>query len=125
MSDLNIIIWLCQRPCVQRDGMRTYVCVPSRFSYHIHYVNLDLRCHFLIDGYVIFLSLHRTISYLRTMSAYGLCISVSSSVVFMLYPVIYLPVPTLDLSLPHSVSTLDYIYFLFDITLNISNMLLG
>ena len=46
--------------------------VPSRLSYHVHYVNSDLRCHFIMDGYGIFTYLRRTISYPRNISAYEL-----------------------------------------------------
>ena len=60
--------------------------------YHIHYINADVCRHFLIDSYGIFLSLRRTISYPRTLSAYNIFLSIS-------YP---------------SVSTLDYIPYLFD-----------
>ena len=40
------------------------------FLYHIYYVNLDAHCHFFIDGFEIFLSLHHTISYLSNIFAY-------------------------------------------------------
>ena len=91
----------------------TSMHAPSRFLYHIHYVNLDLRHHFLIDGYDIFLYLHRTISYPQTMSAYDLYISVSPSFVSTLDHVLSPIVSMLYSILPPSVSTLDYIYSFF------------
>ena len=84
--------------------------------YPIHYVNSDLLCHFLIDGYVIFLSFHCTIPYTWTMYAYDLCVHFSFSCVLMLYPVLSPPISNLDLILPTSVSTLDLVSSLLDIT---------
>ena len=77
----------------------------------------DLSHHFLIDGYGIFPSLHHTISYTRTISAYNLCISVSFSFISTLHPVLYPPVSTLDSILPPSISMVYYIFPLFELTL--------
>ena len=77
------------------------------FSYHIHYVNSYLRCHFFIDGYGFFPSLHRTISYQWTMYAYNLCIKLYFSFVSTIYPFLTPTVSTLVLILPYSISTLD------------------
>ena len=66
------------------------------FLYHTHWLNSDLRRHFIIDENGIFPSLRRTISYPYTMSAYDLCIYFSLSFVSALYPVLYLTVSTLD-----------------------------
>ena len=60
--------------------------------HYIHYINLDLLCNFIIDGYGIFPYFCCTILYTKTMSAYTVFFSIS-------YP---------------SVLTLDSILFLFD-----------
>ena len=83
----------------------------------IHYVNSDLCCHFLIDGYGIFPSLHCNISYTRTISAYGFWIYFSFSFVFTLYPVLYPTISILDLILCPSVSMSNSNSSLFEITL--------
>ena len=44
------------------------------FLYHIHCVNSDLRCHYIIDGYDVFLSLRRAKFYPWTMYTYNLWI---------------------------------------------------
>ena len=94
------------------------ICVCAlKFWYHIHYVNSDLRRNFLIDGYGIFLSLRRIISYPQTMSAYDLCISFIFFFVSTLYPILYPSVSTLDSILYPPVSMLDSIYYWFDLTL--------
>ena len=81
MSDLNLIGCSVQYPCTGCHGATTSVRVPWRFSYHIHYINSDLRHHFLIYGYGIFTSLRPTFSYLRTMSECDVFISVYSPTV--------------------------------------------
>ena len=116
-SNLHLIGWPWWRPRVHCHGMMTYMRTPSRFLYHTHYVNSDLRCHFIIYGYGIFLYLHFTISYPRTMYAYKLLISVSSSFVPTLDTVLSPPVSMMDSIILPYVFTLDYIYYLFDITL--------
>ena len=60
---------------VHHHVMTTCMCAPSRVSSHIHYINSLLRRHFIIFGYSIFPSLHRSMSYPSTISAYDLCIS--------------------------------------------------
>ena len=95
MSDLNLIGWSGQRPCMGHHGARTSVLKPLRFLYHIHYISSDLRHHFLINIYGIFLSLHPAISYQRTISAYNIFLSVSSTSVFILDSIPYLFDPTL------------------------------
>ena len=60
--------------CVQRNGMTTYVHLPSRVLSHIYYINSDIRRHYLIYGYGIFPSLRCAMSYPWTMSTYDLCI---------------------------------------------------
>ena len=95
MSDLNLIGWSGQRPCMGPHGARTSVLAPLRFLYHIHYINFELRRHFLINIYGVFLSLHPAISYQRTMSAYNIFVSVSSPSVFILDSIPYLFDPTL------------------------------
>ena len=99
--------------------MMMYVRAPSQISYHIHYINSDLCCHSLIDGCGILPSLYRIISYLRTIFAYNLFISVSSSFFYTMYPVLSPLVSTLDSILPTSVSTLDSIYSLFKLPLTL------
>ena len=61
--------------------------------YHIHYINLDARFHFLIYEYGIFPYLRRTISYSHTISEYDVFLTASYT----------------------SVSMLDYIPTLFDL----------
>ena len=78
IPNFNIIGWSLWRSCVRCHGVTTSVCALGRFLYHIYYINSDVHRHFLIDGYGIFLSLSRTISYLQTMSMYGVSLSVSS-----------------------------------------------
>ena len=73
------------RLCVHRHGMTEFVCAPSHIFSHIHYLNSDLRCNFLICGYVIFMSLHCNISYLRNMSMYNLCIYFTFPLVSMIW----------------------------------------
>ena len=73
-SNLNLFGWSWWRMYVHRHGMMMYVRATSRVWSRIHYINLDLRHHFLICGYGIFPSLRHTISYPWTMSAYNLCI---------------------------------------------------
>ena len=58
-----------------RDNVRAYVMT---VLYHIYYINPDVRHDFLIDGYGKFLSLSRTISYLRTITVHDILISVHS-----------------------------------------------
>ena len=60
--------------------------------YHVYYINPDVSCHFLIDGYVITSYLRFTISFPWTMSVYDVLLSVYYT----------------------SVSTLDLIPSLFD-----------
>ena len=94
------------------------------FSYHIHYVNSDLRCHFLNNGYGVFPSLRCTTYYMRTMYAYNLCIYFYFSFISMLYPVLYHSVSTLHSCISPPVSMLDSIYFWSDLNFNhISNTL--
>ena len=101
------------------------------FLYHMHYVNSDLRRHFIIDSYGIFPSLRRAKSYPRTMSAYNLCIYflfsfvstlwrhffVPFSFVFTLYPILSYYVSMLDLIICPSVFMLYSISSWFDLNL--------
>ena len=96
MSDLNIIRWLWKCPCVHFHGMTTSARAPWRFLYHTHYIFSYLNHHFLIDVYGIFLYLHRTIYYLRTMSAYKLFISISYHSVFVFYSISSYSVSMMD-----------------------------
>ena len=84
-SELNIIVWLWQRPCVRYHGVTTSVRAPWRFLYHINRINSDVRRHFLIDGYGKFPSLRRTISYPQTMSAYDVFLSLSYPSISTMY----------------------------------------
>ena len=111
--------------------MTTYVHAPSCVSSHIHYINSDLRLHFLICEYGIFLFLRCAIIYPRNMSAYNLCIPppfflclhaletcfLPFSFVSTLYPVLCPSISTLDLILSPPVSMLDSIYSCFGLTL--------
>ena len=47
-SNFNIVRWSWRRPCVHRHLMTTDVLAPSLLSSHIHYINSDLRRHFII-----------------------------------------------------------------------------
>ena len=108
-----------------------YICAPSRVLSHIHVMNSDLRLHFIICGYGIFLSIRHAISFRRTMSMYDLCISftfpfvfrlcrhwfVTFSFVSTLYPVLSSSISTLDYILSPPVSILESIYSQFDLTL--------
>ena len=134
-SNFNLVGWSWQRLCVHRHGMTTSVRAPSNVLSHIHYINSDLRCHFLICGYGIFPSLRLTISYPRNVSAYNLCIYfpfpfpftfvstlyrhlfVPFSFVLMLYPVLSPSVSTPDSIFSPPVSMLDSISSRFDLTL--------
>ena len=87
------------------------------FLYNIHYVNSDLRRHFLIYDYGIFPSLRRTISYPRNMSVYALFIYFYFSFVSTLYLVLSLSFSTLDSIISPPVSMLDSISSWFDLTL--------
>ena len=111
-SHFNLVWWSWRRPSVHRHSMTTYVRAPPRVSSHIHYINSDLRHHFLICGYGIFTSLRHAMSYSQTMSAYDLCIfffffclhAVETffepfSFVSTLYPFLSPSVSTLDLIL--------------------------
>ena len=62
--------------------MTTYVRAPSCVSSHIHYINSDLRRHFLICGYSIFPSLRRTIF----IPGVCLCTTCTFLVIFPLSP---------------------------------------
>ena len=111
--------------------MTMLVCATSRVPYHIHHINSDVRRHFLICGYGVFLYLRCAMSYLKTMYTYYLCIScpfsfVSTlwrkffapfSFVSMLYPVLSPSVSTLDSIFTPPVSMLDSISSRFDLIL--------
>ena len=72
--DFNLVGWSWRCLCVHYHGKTTYLCAPLRVLSHIHYINLGLRCNFIICGYGFLPSLHREISYLRTISVYDLWI---------------------------------------------------
>ena len=94
--------WTVMKKSVHVLSLNYDVCACAlTVFYYIHYINSDLRRNFIINGYGIFLYLCLTISYPRTMSAYDLLFSVSSTVVSMLYSVFYTSVSTLD-SIPSS-----------------------
>ena len=76
-----------------------------------------IKLSFIIDGYVIFLSLCRTISYPCTMFVYNLCICFYFFLVYILYPVLSPTVPRLDLILSPSVSIMDSNYSSFKLPL--------
>ena len=128
MSNFNLVWWLWWRLCVHRHGMTTYVRAPSRVLSYFHYINSDLRCHFLIFCYGIFMSLRRSKSYQRNMSAYNLCIFfpfslvstmwrhffVPLSFVSTLYPVLYTSFSNLDSIISPHVSMLESISSWFD-----------
>ena len=63
---------------------------------HIHYINSYVRCHFLIDSYVIFTSLCLTIPYPHTISSYNIFLSLSSTSVSTLdlIPYFFNPIST-------------------------------
>ena len=111
MSDFNLIVWLWQRLCLLCRDMKTSMHVLSRFSYYIHYINWYLSRNFIIDGYVIFLSLLHTISSPWTMSAYDLLLNVYHTFLSMMYYVFSSSVYTLYFICSPSVSTLDAIPF--------------
>ena len=69
-SEFNLVRWSWQGPCVHRPSITMYVRVLSRVLSHIDYINLDLRRHFLISGYCIFLFLRCAMSYPQTISTY-------------------------------------------------------
>ena len=70
------------------DGRgNVYTCTVTVLN-HIHYINSDVRRHFLIDGYGIFPPWHRTISYPWTISVYEVLIPLSSPNLYTLY---YIP----------------------------------
>ena len=73
------------------------------FLYHTHWLNSDLRRHFIIDENGIFPSLRRTISYPYTMSAYDLFI-------FFLFPLSPRCILSFILLSPHWIQFLLLIY---------------
>ena len=103
MYNLNLIRWLWWRLCMNHHGTTTSMRATSRFLYHTRYINSDLRRHFLIDGYGIFLFLYCTISYSRNMFAYDLLLYVYSNFF-----------STLDYVFSSSVYMLDLIPSLFE-----------
>ena len=86
------------------------------FLYNIYYVNLDLRPHFLIDRYEIFMSIRRTISFPRTIYMYDLFMYFSISFFSALYPILSITVSTLNSIFPLSVSMFYSSYSLFKLT---------
>ena len=97
--------------------MNTSVRAPSRFLYHTHYINSDLRCNFIIDRYGISPFLRLTISYTCNMYVYDLLLYVSSNFVSTLDFVFSPSVSMLDSIFSHSVSPLGLITYVFYPTL--------
>ena len=94
----------------------TRACALTIFvPYTLH--EFRLTSSFLIGGYGIFLYLRCTIPYSRTMSACELCIHISSSFIYTLYPVLSPPVSNIDSIISPCVSMMDLVSSLFDPTL--------
>ena len=104
---------------------------PSRVLCQIHYINLDLRRHFIICGYGIFPSLRCTISYPWNMSAYYLWIiylfplSLPCGDIFLyhfsfvstFYPILSHSISTLDSNISSPIFMLESISSWFDLNL--------
>ena len=109
-----MVVTISVRTQAQHDHVFAFALI---FLYNIHYVNLDLRPHFLTDGYKVFMSLGHTISFPRNIFMYDLCIYFSISCVSALYHILSLTVSTLNYILTPSVSMFYLSSSLFKLTL--------